>query len=32
MVGGGMFSGNSQVFTDTDAVNHPGRFYTVRLK
>jgi len=27
-----MFSGNSQVFTDTDAVNHPGRFYTVRLK
>ena len=31
-VGAGQFSGNTQFFTDTDAPNHPARFYTLLLK
>ena len=32
VIGGGTFSGSTQVFTDTDAVNHTGRFYRIKLK
>jgi len=31
VVGGGMFSGGTEVFTDTDAPKHLGRYYRIKI-